>query len=255
MSGTKKRAPKRKGGSNDLKEFKALSKYMAIVAKGTIHKHKMYSLCVKASCCKCFEFNLAVPNFAKSNNAFFAVSSLRGMCEELIVLRYLRKMPPKDREELLRALTSHEIGTRAKLQDAFFSAIRPQQPVLRLNDADSVIESAGAAARSIWQRHGWPKLDKGTMPQIRQIAEKQGLHQLAVLYDFLYRLTSAGVHFNVQTLLRSGWGSPKSFVFSAKNFQSYFVNYCSRSTAVSCFVSISNFLVLFYARLAKNEPS
>jgi len=227
MSERKKRVAKTKDGSNELKQFKALTTYMASVAKGTIHRHRMYSLCVKASACKCFEFNLAVRDFAISKSAFFAMASLRGMCEDLIVLRYISTMPPKDREELVKALSGHEIVARIKLQDAFFTAVRPQQPVLSLNDADTVIASTGAAARAIWQRHGWPKLDKGAMPQIRQIAEKQGLHQLAILYDFLYRLTSAGVHFNVQSLLRSGWGSQKQFVFSAKNFQGYFANYCS----------------------------
>jgi hypothetical protein len=149
------------------------------------------------------------------------------MCEDLIVLSYIGKMPSKDREELVKALSGEEIATRVKLQDAFFSAIRPQQPVLRLQDPDTLIALNGAAARAIWQRHGWPNLSKGTMPRVRQIAEKQGLHQLAILYDFLYRLTSAGVHFNVQPLLRSGWGNPKEFVFSARNFHGYFSNYCS----------------------------
>jgi hypothetical protein len=70
-------------------------------------------------------------------------------------------------------------------------------------------------------------MQKGAMPKIRQIAEKQGLHQLAVLYDYLYRLTSSSVHFSIQALLRSGWGSPKHFVFSTKNFDRYFEVYCS----------------------------
>jgi hypothetical protein len=227
MAGKKKGKSKTKGGTTDLGHLKALRTYMADVAKGTIHKHKMFSLCVKASACKCFEFNLAVRDFAKSKSAFFAMSSLRGICEDLIVLGFISKMPSKDREQLVKALSSHEIGTRIKLQDTFFNAIRPQQPVLRLHDADTLIASAGTDARAVWQRHGWPKLDKGAMPHIRQIAEKQGIHQLAVLYDFLYRLTSAGVHFNVQSLLRTGRGTPTRFVFSAKNFQGYFANYCS----------------------------
>ena len=45
------------------------------------------------------------------------------------------------------------------------------------------------------------------------------MHQLAVLYDYLYRLTSDSVHFNVSSLFRSGWGpSVSQFVFSSKNF-------------------------------------
>jgi hypothetical protein len=213
---------------NDVpKQFKALTAYMRRVAQGEIGRHKIYSLCVKASACKCFEFNLAIPSFSKSRNAFFAMATLRGICEDLIVLRFVGKLPSQDRDSLFAALSTHELANRTKLQGIFFSAIRPQQPVLQIEDADAVIEKAEVAARAIWNRHGWPKLARGAMPPIRQIAEKQGLHQLAILYDYLYRLTSAGVHFNVQTLLRSGWGSPKKFVFSPKNFHGYFDSYCA----------------------------
>ena len=55
------------------KHFKALEKYMASVAAGNMRKHKLFTLCVKASVCKCFEFNLAVPQIAKTGNAFFGV--------------------------------------------------------------------------------------------------------------------------------------------------------------------------------------
>src|SRR5207244_2158230 len=82
--------------------------------------------------------------------------------------------------------------------------------------------------QAIWNRHGWPGLKTGTMPQVRQIADKQSKPILATLYDFLYRLTSAGVHFNVQSLLRSGWGPTKEvFTFSSHNFDRYFAAYAS----------------------------
>jgi hypothetical protein len=62
----------------------------------------------------------------------------------------------------------------------------------------------------------------------QQIAAKLGLTPLTILYDYLYRLTSGGVHFNVQSLLRSGWGeSSKNFQFSTKNFHPYFSAYCT----------------------------
>jgi hypothetical protein len=188
----------------------------------------MFSLCVKASICKCFDFNLTVRDDTQSESAFFAMSTLRGICEDLIVLRYVKGMPSVDREALIAALIGHETATRIKLQDNFFAAIRPQQPVLRLNDADGQIASNEAAAQAVWNRHGWPNLKKGAMPQIRQIAEKQGLPVLSILYDYLYRLTSGGVHFNVQSLLRSGWGpSPKRFQFSTRHLQPYFSAYCA----------------------------
>jgi hypothetical protein len=124
---------------NARTHFDELVTYMAKVARGSIDRHNKYSLCVKASAIKCFEFNLAIQAFVKSKNAFFAIASLRGLCEDLIVLRYISKMPTKDREELIIALVRYETNTRIKLQDAFFTSIRPQQPVLRLQDVGGAI--------------------------------------------------------------------------------------------------------------------
>lgn len=225
MPQTKTRRASRR--RNQATRFKQLEKYLGSVAEGTI-KQKMFTLCVRASASKCFEFNLALPEFASEKNSFFALSSLRGICEDLIVLRFISTIPPADRQALLVALMGVESATRVKLQGEFFTSFRPQQPVLNFRDVDERIKRAEAASRAIWNKHGWPKLAHGYMPQLRQIAERQGQHQLAVLYDYLYRLTSGGVHFSVQSLLRSGWGpSPTAFVFSTKNFDRYFSEYCS----------------------------
>jgi hypothetical protein len=208
-------------------DFQALARYMKGISHGSITRHRIYSLCVKASAIKCYEFNLQVPHATKRRSAFFTMSALRGICEDLIVLRFLGKIPSKDRSDLLSALSGTELGTRIKQQENFFRSFRPQQPVLRFKNVDSGIVLAEAAALAIWNRHGWPNLKKGSMPNTRQIAEKQGLHQLAVMYDYLYRLTSATVHFSVQSLLRSGWGpSPHDFTFTTKNFHLYFEKYC-----------------------------
>jgi hypothetical protein len=223
----KKTLSKKNKRTDSLAHFRALEAYVAKIAKGALGRHRMYTICVKASASKCFEFNLAVPKFAEAKTAFYAMAALRGICEDLIVLRFIGKLPAKDRERLIIALSRGELANRTKLQNSFFDAFRPQQPVLRMKDADSAIGRSEAAARAIWNRHGWPNLNRGAMPPVRQIAEKQGLHQLAILYDYLYRLTSAAVHFNVQSLLRSGWGSPEDFVFSTKNFHGYFSQYCS----------------------------
>jgi hypothetical protein len=198
---TKKMSRGKKGVSRSNgdpgKHFGDLMSYMAKVAKGSTSRHSKYSLCVKASVTKCFEFNLANRRIARFKDAFFAMASLRGICEDLIVLRYIGRMPSKDREQIIAALSQYDNHTRMKLQHAFFAAVRPQQPVLRAQNDDTALAASELAARRIWNQHGWPNLQKGAMPQVRQIAEKQGLHQLAVLYDYVYRLTSGSVHFNV----------------------------------------------------------
>jgi hypothetical protein len=96
------------------KRFDELVTYMAKVAKGSVNRHNKYSLCVKASVSKCFEFNLAVRDFAKSKGSFFAMASLRGICEDLIVLRFISStMPSKDREELITGICAY-LGVYAR---------------------------------------------------------------------------------------------------------------------------------------------
>jgi hypothetical protein len=118
----------------------------------------------------------------------------------------------------------HEMLSKIHQQTQFFSRTRPQQTILSMTDLTEIGGIEGNI-RSIWNRNGWSKLAHGTMPQIRQIAEKQGLPVLAMLYDYLYRLTSGTVHFNAQTLLRMGWGDlrKKRFRYSTKNFYGYYL--------------------------------
>jgi hypothetical protein len=65
-------------------------------------------------------------------------------------------------------------------------------------------------------------MNRGVLPPIRQIAEKQGGDILIKLYDYLYRLTSGTVHFNVGALLRTGWGKPPDCSFSIRHFTGYY---------------------------------
>lgn len=222
---SKKRDKKR---PDDLAQFKKLRPFMKKIAFGNMERTSMFGLCVKASVVKCFEFNLAMPHISRRKHAFFAMSSLRGICEDLIVLNFLKRLPAADRQKLLIALSSYELAKHAKSQSKFFTAMRPQQSVLSLQDPDTTISKSRDAACAIWNSHGWPNLKKNEMPQLKQIAERQSKTQLAVLYDYLYSLTSAGVHFSTQSLLRSGWGSaPNKLTFSSKAFHIYFEQYCA----------------------------
>jgi hypothetical protein len=222
-----KKKSRRKRENDDLRHFKAVRSYINRVSTAKLGKHHYFSLCVRASISKCYEFNMLARTTKSPEDAFFAIASLRGICEDLIVLRFIKGMPKVDREALIIALAGHETATRVKLQAEFFKAFRPQQPVLQLQDPDQAIAVRESEAQAVWNRHGWPNLRSGAMPQIRQIAEKQGAPYLLILYDYFYRLTSSGVHFNVQSLMRSGWGDVPEVRFSTKNFHSYFSSFCT----------------------------
>ncbi|MFY9557443.1 MAG: DUF5677 domain-containing protein [Blastocatellia bacterium] len=208
----------------DKKHFEALTAFVNRVSVGSA-RQSFFTLCVKASLSKCFEFNLAVRSEKNLDESFFWMPALRGICEDLIVLNFVKTMPRSDRDKLILKLMAHDVRSRISLQDRFFKDIHIHQPVLRIKDVANQIVVLESEIQQIWKRHGW-NLSRGTMPQIRQIAERQGHPVLASLYDYLYRSTSAAVHFNVQSLLRSGWGPSKvEFTFSTKNFSPYFRSY------------------------------
>lgn len=158
---------------------------------------------------------------AKKTTAFFLVPTLRSICEDLIVLAYIARIPEEDRNRLSVLLMSHELSMKLKSQREFFRVARSEQPVL---NADLDLTTIRGEMRSIWRRNGWPNLNGG-MPPVRQMAEKYHINLLSTLYEYLYRLTSGMVHFNAQSLLRSGWGKTPTFTFSPLNFDAYYVAY------------------------------
>ncbi|WP_437954407.1 DUF5677 domain-containing protein [Sorangium sp. So ce119] len=181
-----------------------------------------FPLCVRGAFSKCFEFvQQAYSRKEEYIPYFFIVPSLRGICEDLIVLGFIRHMPTTDRNELLQLLLEHELMDRVAQQKTFFESAHPSQSVINI-PFPRTIEMVEGKIRSIWQRHGWPNLTKGVMPQTRQLAERIRLDVLGPLYDYLFRLTSGTVHFNPQAIFRTGWtNKPPFFKFSTRHFDVY----------------------------------
>lgn len=206
-------------------KFRTLNDYIATVARGRIRKGQEFSLCIRASLSKCYEFNLLVWDESKSDGSFFLLPTLRGICEEIIVLNYVQGIPKSERDILFSKLMLHEVHTQLATQAAFFSATRPMQPILRPQMSQSKIQSLEDEIRSIWRANGWPKMNHGVVPPVRQIAEKHGGDILAKLYDYLYRLTSNTVHFSIKALLRTGWGDIPNCTFSIRHFNGYYIKF------------------------------
>jgi hypothetical protein len=205
----------------DSKEFFALAKWIERKARGRLRRTSQSSLLIRASLSKAYEFNLMVRGGRNQKDAFFWSAALRGICEDLIVFRFLGNLTKSDRELLVQLFIEYELLERTTTQHKFFSKVRPQQRVLLYDNVEEKRALLENRLKEVWQRIGWPRFDRGAMPPIRQLAERQGIDVLSVLYDYLYRLTSGTVHFNVQSLLRSGWGSPRGWHFSTRNFYRY----------------------------------
>jgi hypothetical protein len=104
-------------------------------------------------------------------------------------------MSSADRNELVSLLFRQEMASRLSTQSKFFELARPEQPIPVMQAAvdKTKIEEA---IRQIWKRNGWPGLTSSWMPTTRQIAEKNNIDVLTMLYDYIFRLTSGSVHFN-----------------------------------------------------------
>lgn len=182
----------------------------------------VYEPCVRAAFAKSYEFALFSHDDNQSKNSFFWISTLRSICEDLIVLYHLSAFADNDREDLIGKLQLHELHTRMRTQHTFFSYARPQQQVLGSSQDLSAVEDQ---IRAIWQRNGWPNMSRGVIPPTRQLAEKNGGDIIRALYDYLFRLTSTTVHFSVQGLLRTGWGNLPEVKFSPLHFSKYFTEF------------------------------
>ena len=218
MPNRNKRKPKQR---EELGLFRNLKGYVDSVARGEMRKGRIYSLCVRASFAKCYEFNIHAWDDNNTETIFFWLPTLRGICEDLIVLNYIQSIPSKERESLVSGLMRHDLQDRLRTQYAFFKHSRPQQPVLGPSLTTSQLNTLENDIRNIWQAHGWPNMNRNVMPPIRQMAEKHRGEMLATLYDYLYRLTSGMVHFNVSGLLRTGWGDLPHCTFSPTHFYLY----------------------------------
>lgn len=207
---------------SDAKEdLQRLGSFVDEFRKGTIRRKAFFRLAVKASLARAFDLAAHVHLETMHSPPFFLLPSLRGICEDLIVLGFVQRMTPVDRDELIANLMILEVDESVKTQSAFFRRVRPDQPVLSpLPNADSRIDAASTSVRGIWARYGWT-LTKATMPQVRQIAERQGASVLAILYDYLYSLSSGMVHFRPGVLLRLGWGTQTGFTFGVRQFHAY----------------------------------
>lgn len=210
----------------EIAHFKELEDFVNRNRHGNLQSDDSYCLSVRASFSKCYDFNIAVRESLDDSRVAFCLPSLRGICEDIIVLGYLNKISRTDKNNLIDKLFAHGTAVRTRIQSQFFEAVRPHQPVLPASRTQEKTTDLEVEIRTIWRLNGWPNLNRGVMPPTREIAQKQGSEILLCLYDYLYRLTSGTVHFDVPSLWKTGWGeSPSSFEFSVWHFNAYYASF------------------------------
>lgn len=189
-----------------------------------IDRSRMFSLCLRASFSKAFDFVYHAFKQTDDNHAFFRAAALRSICEDIIYLSFVATLAPRDRETIIKGLMLLEVNERIRRQVDFFGKFRVLQPVLDREISELELAKLKQEIRIVWQANGWPKLKSGQSPTTRAIAESVDPGVLGIVYDYIFRLTSSLVHFSPQVLLRTGWGDLKStMTFSIENMNPYFV--------------------------------
>jgi Family of unknown function (DUF5677) len=157
--------------------------------------------------------------------AFFMASALRGTCEDLIALKFIRQLPRQLRDEVIVIEMSLAVDKAIMEQTKFFQKERPFQQVISHSGDGSFVEKKKDRLTDIATATGlWNPGKQKKLPPMQQMAIKLGMREE---YDYFYRVTSDVVHFNPRISLRSGWGpDPKRGKFNTANFARYYLGFC-----------------------------
>jgi hypothetical protein len=154
---------------------------------------------IRAAFAKNFEVNAFIQSHRDPVNAFAITSALRGLCEDIIVLKFLATFTTADRDEAVGVLALKSTLEFMQEQTAFFTKYRPSQPILEAGDVSREIQGLKLRLRAFRKSYPWKKHRE--WPSVREMA---ALTDLLPLYNFVYAATSQFVHYSPRNLLRMG---------------------------------------------------
>lgn len=176
-----------------------LSPWLRRVSRASVQDVGFFGIALRAAVAKSVEFATFVHVQPPRPSGFFLTATLRGICEDLIVLTFLERLSSEDRDAAVRLLMLDGAREGMAAQGEFFRAERPWQPVLRPS-AELATDTEGKL-RALSSKLGWT--GRQGWPSVWFMAKAASL---APLYGYLYSATSKWVHFSPHLLLRMGWG-------------------------------------------------
>lgn len=185
---------------------------------GSVQDDGFFLLSVRAALAKNYEINRFLQSPAAAGNAFAITSALRGICEDIIALKWLTTFEKRDRDEAVGVMMMKSVLELMQQQTAFFGKYRPSQPIMEAKDVTAEVHALKQRLRAMRKGNRWRKHRE--WPSVREMAEPTGL---LPLYDFLYAATSSFVHFSPNNLIRMGKVLPgEKMLFSTTHFSDYY---------------------------------
>jgi len=183
----------------------------------------VYMATLKSSFVKAYDFARFAHRVSlrrANESSFFMTAGLRGICEDIIALKFIAQFTKPIRQELMLLEMQTSVRKASDVQTKFFRRERPFQPIVT-STPNQDIRKEKQQYTTIGARVGFCMI-KDKLPAIEQMATPVGLREI---YDYFYRITSETVHFNVRVALRNGWGElPGTVQFGTKNFCRYYLS-------------------------------
>jgi len=186
-----------------------------------------FKLIVKSSFIKQLEILHLLSTENKDRSKILFIPLLRGSCEDLIALKYIKHIFGLKSNRLVRLQVTLGINKSLSQQKLFFNKYRPNQIVL--TEAENVLtQKAKKEYEELLKSKG---ITGKKLPSTEIMAKEI---ELTDLYEFIFRGTSDFVHFNNGILARMAWKNKLgNFHISINNFNEY---YSSFSYFYSAFV-------------------
>jgi hypothetical protein len=93
-------------------------------------------------------------------DAFFTCGALRQCCEDLIALKYLARLPRKQRDEIVESLMVIQTAAAISKQNVFFRRKHPHQPILGQFFLPSEVDQAKNNLTNIGAQTGLWEIEK-----------------------------------------------------------------------------------------------
>ncbi|MCO5240539.1 MAG: DUF5677 domain-containing protein [Chitinophagaceae bacterium] len=150
---------------------------------------------------------------------YFTLPTLRGICEEYIVEKFIFSHFPENSDEVIHLRHYYDHLNSSVVQWKYFEANRPDQLLYYQDSFSTKMEETKIRLKAIVKAK-LPKVPlKGVFPSVHFMSKEAGELEL---YNYLYHASSSFVHFSPNNLLRMGWGDLPDINFSTANFKLYY---------------------------------
>ncbi len=182
--------------------------------------YRMYSLIIKATLIKSYEFSLTTIKL-NAEGIYFMLPALRGICEEFIVEKFIaEKFSDKnDQNYLITLWHQHGLLKSSIAQWNYFKFNRSSQVIYFKDSFPSDLKKIEDDIKRFFKEKFPDKEFKSVFPSTYFMAKEAGLLEL---YTYLYHASSTFVHFNPENLLRMSWGNIPHMRFTSSNFKYYY---------------------------------